>query len=136
MLHYLVNTLSWHSVLQNFPNKAMATCPFNAGHVVPEPEYRYHVSNCPDKHALELVAKRDGDSQSWTKGNTDVPTYFPEVPAFSDSGEDWDAELATSRIGVQARDIAGIGYSKSLAGLVYSYNCSVNCLVIVTASQL
>lgn len=50
------------------------------------------------------------------KGNTDVPTYFPDV-ALPEPEEDWDAEaLSVPRIGVQPRDIAGIGYIKNTMG--------------------
>ncbi|XP_067941092.1 uncharacterized protein [Watersipora subatra] len=100
---------------KNFPNRQMSSCPFNAGHIVPEAELRFHMNSCPDKHAMTLL-HQEHEVEGWTKGNTDVPTYFPDV-GIPESTEDWDAEVSVPRIGVQARDVAGIGYHKPLVGL-------------------
>ena len=91
----------------------MATCPFNASHIIPEAEKRFHMSTCPNKSVIETIGRPA--AEPWAKGNTDVPTYFPDV-ALPDNEENWDEEASVARIGVQARDLAGLDYYKNMVG--------------------
>ena len=40
-------------VFQNYAGNDFVTCPFNADHVLPQPEYQYHLANCPDHVAQD-----------------------------------------------------------------------------------
>lgn len=95
------------------------SCYFNARHIIPEEELRWHLSECPDRHTVErLETGLEENNTAWVRGNVEVPTYFPDVPHDMVT-EDWDAEAACQpRIGVPARELAGLGYHKSLVGWV------------------
>ena len=101
---------------QNQPNRKKMVCHFDARHEVPEEEFRIHLSTCPDRHEIERM-RGEQTSSNWVKGNCDVPTYFPDDVIMPDPEEDWESEtIQPMRIGVPARDMAGIGYYKNLAG--------------------
>ncbi|CAH1774671.1 unnamed protein product [Owenia fusiformis] len=93
---------------KQYTGNDFATCPFNARHEMPRPELRYHVINCPDKAVLEqeiLYNQSKNEEGTYFKGNTAVPSYFPDwqPPA---SSEDWDSETpSVVRIGVDPKQI-------------------------------
>ncbi|XP_013390326.1 uncharacterized protein LOC106158771 [Lingula anatina] len=108
---------------KNYAGKDMKTCPFNARHVVPGPELRYHISRCPDKAMLQQDVKnameKEEDEGAYFKGNTSVPTYFPEWDR-PEPTEDWDAETpGIPRIGVDPKELNNPTrtYIKDLVGM-------------------
>ncbi|XP_062578274.1 protein D7-like [Saccostrea cucullata] len=86
---------------RNHPCSEYASCPLNATHVVPKPELRYHLENCPDKPRLEQdisfeAQKREGGTLF--TGCTKLPTYSQIDLKIED---DWDKEIPLlPRIGV------------------------------------
>ncbi|XP_071482379.1 uncharacterized protein [Diadema antillarum] len=82
---------------KNYVGKEMFTCPFNARHLVPQPEARHHVANCPDKACIERdMALQEGyDSHTtYCKGYTKVPYYNNDEEYHHPPTENWDDDLA------------------------------------------
>ena len=81
-----------------------------------EEKFLHHECTCPDRHLVERPVVQESSTNSWVKGCTDVPTYFPDcdVP----DAEMWEDEPAPRRVGVPAREMAGIGYYKDVTGCV------------------
>ncbi|XP_009860249.2 uncharacterized protein LOC104266237 [Ciona intestinalis] len=68
---------------KNHPNANMATCSFNARHIIPKPEMEQHIEICPDKDFdINFVEAQSEISV--------VPTSYEEL-YFGDE-EDWDEE--------------------------------------------
>ncbi|XP_068023591.1 gametocyte-specific factor 1 [Melanerpes formicivorus] len=64
--------------------KQLATCPFSARHLVPQPDLRDHILSCPDRGLLE----QDMVHQSCGSQRMAVSTW--QAPPCE---EDWEAEL-------------------------------------------
>ena len=68
------------------------TCPFNARHVIPDPEFLYHMETCDSKGAvdMEIAFEQSKNEISHTvKGCTDIPPPSWSVPKET---ENWDDE--------------------------------------------
>lgn len=127
LLYQFINKvfINW---FQNHPTKKMAVCHFNARHEMPEAELRVHLTICPDRHVIERQKASAMARSQWPKGNTDVPTYFPDIVLPEDfEEENWDdGPSLPVRIGVSAREMAGLDYIKDLSGCVFINMCGLN----------
>uniref|UniRef100_K1S3X9 Gametocyte-specific factor 1 n=1 Tax=Magallana gigas TaxID=29159 RepID=K1S3X9_MAGGI len=88
-----------------------ASCPLNAIHVVPKPELRYHIENCPDKPRIEQdlsyeIQKEKGSTGTLFQGCVDLPEYHQITV---NSEDDWEKEVPIlPRIGVDPNYFAKI----------------------------
>uniref|UniRef100_UPI001E1AFAC2 gametocyte-specific factor 1-like n=1 Tax=Jaculus jaculus TaxID=51337 RepID=UPI001E1AFAC2 len=74
---------------KNHPDvaKQLATCPFNARHLVPRAELSHHISICDDRCCIE----QDEVNPTRNPGEDTVPKNTWQYPPCD---EDWDQELA------------------------------------------
>ncbi|XP_055998476.1 uncharacterized protein LOC125683192 isoform X2 [Ostrea edulis] len=92
---------------RNHPCTEYTSCPLNATHIVPNPELRYHIDNCPDKARVEQNLayeeyKKDGGTLF--QGCTELPKYG-KINLTSE--EDWEKEIPLfPRIGVDPNLLA------------------------------
>ncbi|XP_072041816.1 uncharacterized protein [Amphiura filiformis] len=103
---------------KNWGGRAMSTCPFNARHIVPQPEFRHHVANCPDKACIEqdmaYVQRKECQDGSYVKGCTDIPAYNRKIPSPT---EDWDREISAEiDVGYNPDDHLHPGVFRNLTG--------------------
>eukprot|EP00057_Strongylocentrotus_purpuratus_P033361 XP_791128.1 PREDICTED: uncharacterized protein LOC586246 isoform X1 [Strongylocentrotus purpuratus] len=83
---------------KNYVGREMYTCPFNACHLVPAPEARHHIANCPDKGCVEKDMVRGYDmNNTYCRGYTKVPSYRRSEDYHHESSENWDEEIQTNR---------------------------------------
>ncbi|XP_063958512.1 protein D7-like [Lytechinus pictus] len=83
---------------KNYTGKEMFTCPFNACHLVPAPEARHHVANCPDKACVEKEMMRGYDANNtYCKGYTKSPAYKRTEDFGHKPSENWDEEIRTDQ---------------------------------------
>lgn len=82
---------------KNYTGKDMFVCPFNACHLVPNPEARHHIATCPDKAAIEkdMIQGYDVLNNTYCKGYTKVPEYYRKANDYHDPTENWDEEIKT-----------------------------------------
>ncbi|XP_065940001.1 uncharacterized protein [Magallana gigas] len=96
---------------RNHPCTEFASCPLNAIHVVPKPELRYHIENCPDKPRIEQdlsyeIQKEAGSTGTLFQGCVDLPEYHQITV---NSEDDWEKEVPLlPRIGVDPNYFAKI----------------------------
>ncbi|XP_065157497.1 gametocyte-specific factor 1 homolog [Atheta coriaria] len=70
---------------RNHPDSPSAVCAFNSSHIVPAPELKYHMDNCPDRHQIDRVVTE-------AEGNTHrIEINFADDSSW-DNGENWDQE--------------------------------------------
>lgn len=78
---------------KNWTGKEYRTCPFNANHQVPAPEFIGHKQLCEDRYIierdLEIMMKKKKDKSGCT-----IPVAKPIEPEIvPESTEDWDRDL-------------------------------------------
>ncbi|XP_073830954.1 uncharacterized protein isoform X2 [Musca autumnalis] len=64
----------------NYPNVELRKCPFNLSHLIPEPEFTHHATNCPDR---KLITQYKYDAPETV--DEEVPKHKP-----IESEENWD----------------------------------------------
>ncbi|XP_005177541.2 protein snwA [Musca domestica] len=74
----------------HYPNVELRKCPFNLSHLIPEPEFTHHATNCPDRKLItqykydapesveEEVPKHTPIESEENWDETDVPDYDPK----------------------------------------------------------
>lgn len=71
-------------------------CPFNATHVFPLPEGKFHMANCPDRAVVDRRISQSLDKNNPHKGRLAVPSYNESAPIISEEVWDDDTNYSVS----------------------------------------
>lgn len=82
-----------HECRKSHPTNDMETCPFNAAHVFPSPERRWHILTCPDRHQVHGKIVQD---MTGSMGCVETPSYVP-LDVHGDSWEERRRLLQSGR---------------------------------------